>query len=110
MNISSTVLPGSRRRRITWGGGLAVGLGLIGLPLVFASVWPTFDHSPYDANTMILGAGVCLSSLSYAFGRIAVAAATEDGRRPVSPPTAKPYVVAGVSLLIAIICLLIVIR
>jgi hypothetical protein len=30
--------------------------------------------------------------------------------RPVSPPTAKPYVVAGVSLLIAIICLLIVIR
>ncbi|XVV03068.1 hypothetical protein ACQPW3_37935 [Actinosynnema sp. CA-248983] len=94
----------SRNRKITWGGGVAVGVGLIGLPLVFIALWPGVDHSPWDVNTMILALGVALSTVSYICGRIAVSAFT---RNRVSPPTKRPYVVAGVSLAVAILCLLI---
>jgi len=104
---TSIMRSSSRGKRITWGGGLSISLGLIGLPLVFAGVWPTFDHSPWDVNTMILGAGVFLCTVSYIMGRIAVAAVTEEGRRPVSPPTRRPYWVAGASLAISVLCLLI---
>ncbi|HEX6345058.1 hypothetical protein [Umezawaea sp.] len=104
---TSIMRSSSREKRITWGGGLSVSLGLIGLPLVFVGVWPTFDHSPWDVNTMILGAGVFLCTVSYILGRIAVAAFTEERRNPVSPPARRPYVVAGASLAIAILCLLI---
>jgi hypothetical protein len=97
----------SRSKRITWGGGLALGIGLIGLPLVLVAIWPTASHSPYDVNTMVLAAGVALCSVSYALGRIAVAAVTEGNRRPVAPPGNRPYIVAGVSLAVAIVCLLI---
>ncbi|RKT72331.1 hypothetical protein DFJ66_5642 [Saccharothrix variisporea] len=93
-----------RNRRITWGGGVAIGVGLIGLPLVFIALWPGVDHSPWDVNTMILALGVSLSTVSYVAGRIAVAAFTQNR---VSPPTRRPYVVAGVSLVVAILCLLI---
>ncbi len=94
----------SRNRKITWGGGVAVGVGLIGLPLVFIALWPGVDHSPWDVNTMILALGVALSTVSYIAGRIAVSAFTQNR---VSPPTKRPYVVAGVSLVVAILCLLI---
>ncbi|MBM7812887.1 hypothetical protein [Saccharothrix algeriensis] len=94
----------SRNRRITWGGGVGIGLGLIGLPLVFVSVWPGVDHSPWDVNTMILATGVALSAVSYIAGRIAVAAATGDR---VSPPTRRPWLVAGGALVVAVLCLLI---
>ncbi|WNV90684.1 hypothetical protein [Umezawaea sp. Da 62-37] len=104
---TSIMRSSSRSKRITWGGGLSVSLGLIGLPLVFVGVWPTFDHSPWDANTMILAAGVFLCTVSYISGRIAVAAVTEERRQPVTPPTRRPYVVAGVSLAVAILCLVI---
>jgi hypothetical protein len=97
----------SRSKRITWGGGLSVGIGLIGLPLVVVSVWPGVDHSPWDVNTMVLATGVFLCTVSYILGRIAVAAITEDRRRPVSPPRKRPYVVAGASLAIAVLCLVI---
>ena len=104
---TSIMRSSSRSKRITWGGGLSVSLGLIGLPLVFAGVWPSFDHSPWDVNTMVLGAGVFLCTVSYIFGRIAIAAVTEENRNPVSPPTKRPFIVAGVSLGIAILCLVI---
>ncbi|MBB5955072.1 hypothetical protein FHS29_001642 [Saccharothrix tamanrassetensis] len=94
----------TRNRRITWGGGVGIGLGLIGLPLVFIGVWPGVDHSPWDVNTMILATGVALSTVSYISGRIAVAALT--GNR-VSPPTRRPWLVAGGALAVAVLCLLI---
>jgi hypothetical protein len=94
----------SKHRRITWGGGVAIGVGLIGLPLVFIALWPGVDHSPWDVNTMILATGVALSAVSYICGRIALAAFTDNR---VSPPTRRPYVVAGVSLVVAVLCLLI---
>ncbi|MEO6085563.1 MAG: hypothetical protein ABIQ18_20825 [Umezawaea sp.] len=104
---TSIMRSSSREKRMTWGGGLSISSGLIGLPFVFVGVWPTFDHSPWDVNTMILGAGVFLCTVSYILGRIAVAAFTEERRRPVSPPTRRPYLVAGASLAIAVLCLLI---
>ncbi|RKT57559.1 hypothetical protein C8E97_6281 [Saccharothrix australiensis] len=94
----------TRNRRITWGGGVGIGLGLIGLPLVALALWPGIDHSPWDVNTMILATGVALSTLSYIAGRIAVAAVTGDR---VSPPTKRPWLVAGGALAVAVLCLLI---
>ncbi|GGP70517.1 hypothetical protein [Saccharothrix coeruleofusca] len=94
-----------RNRRMIWGGGVGISLGLIGLPLVLIGVWPGVDHSPWDANTMILATGVALCAASYISGRIAVVAAT-NGR--VSPPTRRPYLVAGISLAIAVLSLLLV--
>ncbi|MCP2165456.1 hypothetical protein [Goodfellowiella coeruleoviolacea] len=99
------VLTGSRRRRITYGFVLAGGFGLVGLPLFALSVWPTVDHSAIGVNLLLMGLGVCLTSLGYAFGRIAVAACTEDGAKPVSAPTIRPYLVAGVALVIAVLAL-----
>ncbi len=107
MNITSSVLSGSRRRRITVGAAVSTGLGLIGLPLVVVAVWPTFDHSPWDVNTMVLAAGVGLSAISWAFGRGAVAAITEESRTPVEPPSSRPWMVAGGALVVAILCLVI---
>ena len=104
---TSVMRSSSRSKRITWGGGLSVGIGLIGLPLVVVGVWPGVDHSPWDVNTMVLATGVFLCTVSYILGRIAVAAITEDRRRPVSPPRKRPYVVAGASLAIAVLCLVI---
>jgi hypothetical protein len=93
-----------RNRRITWGGGVGISLGLIGLPLVFIGVWPGVDHSPWDVNTMILATGIALCTASYIAGRIAVAAATDNR---VAPPTRRPYYVAGGALVVAVLCLLI---
>ncbi|MFT7836610.1 hypothetical protein Q5530_10715 [Saccharothrix sp. BKS2] len=95
-----------RNRRITWGAGVGISVGLIGLPLVFISLWPEVDHSPWDVNTMILATGVALCSVSYISGRISVAAFTEHRRNPVSPPTKRPYMVAGGALVVAVLCLL----
>ncbi|MEU5691129.1 hypothetical protein [Actinosynnema sp. NPDC020468] len=96
-----------RNRRITWGSGLAIGIGLIGVPLVFIGVWPGVDHSPWEVNTMILAAGVSLCTVSYIAGRIAVAAVTQNRHNAVAPPTRRPYLVAGAAMGIAVLCLLI---
>ncbi|TQM82716.1 hypothetical protein FHX81_5126 [Saccharothrix saharensis] len=95
-----------RNRRITWGAGVGIGVGLIGLPLVFIALWPGVDHSPWDVNTMILATGVALCTTSYISGRISVAAVTQHRPRPVSPPTRRPYLVVGGSLVVAVLCLL----
>ncbi|NUT49917.1 MAG: hypothetical protein HOV94_21795 [Saccharothrix sp.] len=95
-----------RNRRITWGAGVGIGVGLIGLPLVFIALWPGVDHSPWDVNTMILATGVALCTTSYISARISVAAVTENRHRPVSPPTRRAYYVAGGSLVVAVLCLL----
>ncbi|MEU4801956.1 hypothetical protein [Actinosynnema sp. NPDC023587] len=94
----------TRNRRITWGGGVGIGVGLIGFPLVFIGVWPGVDHSPWDVNTMILATGVSLLTVSYIAVRIAVAAATDNR---VTPPTRRPWLVAGGALAVAVLCLLI---
>lgn len=104
---TSVMRSSSRSKRITWGGGLGIGIGLIGLPLVLVALWPTASHSPYDVNTMVLAAGVGLCSISYALGRIAISALTEESRRPISPPGRRPYLVAGISFVVAVLCLLI---
>ncbi|MGM1060333.1 hypothetical protein [Saccharothrix sp. Mg75] len=96
-----------RNRRITWGGGVGVSLTLIGLPLVFIALWPGVDHSPWAVNTMILAVGVALCAAGYVAGRIAVAALTENRPNRVSPPTKRPYLVAGGALAIAVLCLVI---
>ncbi|GAA3842979.1 hypothetical protein GCM10022243_06810 [Saccharothrix violaceirubra] len=93
-----------RNRRITWGGGLSIGIGLIGLPLVLFGVWPGLDHSPWNANTLVLALGVALCTVSYILGRISVAAVTHNR---VAPPTRRPFVVAGVAFAVAVLCLLI---
>ncbi|ONI83785.1 hypothetical protein ALI22I_35655 [Saccharothrix sp. ALI-22-I] len=95
-----------RNRRITWGAGVGIGVGLIGLPLVLVALWPGVDHSPWDVNTMILAAGVALCTISYISGRISVAAVTQNRHNPVSPPTRRPYLVAGGALVVAVLCLL----
>ncbi|KAA2251184.1 hypothetical protein F0L68_37805 [Solihabitans fulvus] len=106
MDISST-LSGSRRKRVIFGSGLAVGTGLIGLPLLLLAVWPWIDHAPYSASVMIGAFGFALTSLSYAFGKVALSGCTEGSRRPVEEPGRRPYVVAGVALAIAFVSLLV---
>ena len=96
-----------RNRRMTWGAGVGIGVGLIGLPLVFIALWPGVDHSPWDVNTMLLGLGVGLCTVAYIFGRIAVAAVTEGRRNAIAPPTRRAYWVAGGGFALAVLCLLI---
>lgn len=107
MDISSVVLSGSRRKRVVFGGVLAVATGLMGVPILLLSVWPWIDHSPWAVNTMLAGFGLCCTSLSYAFGRIAIAGWTEGSRRPVADPGSRPYVVAGIGLLVALLAVLV---
>ncbi|GLZ30283.1 hypothetical protein Lesp02_24730 [Lentzea sp. NBRC 105346] len=104
MKTTAILTTSSRSRRITWGFGLGIALGLMGLPLVFVAIWPGADHSPWAANTVVLAAGVFLSSLSYIFGRIAVSALTEDR---VTPPTKRPYFVAAGAFVVGVLSLLI---
>ncbi|ATE57270.1 MULTISPECIES: hypothetical protein [Actinosynnema] len=94
----------ARNRRIIWGGGVGLAVGLIGFPLVLMSVWPGVDHSPWSINTMVLAAGVTLCTLSYIGIRLAVSAFTDDR---VSPPDNRPYLVAGGAAAIAVLCLVI---
>ena len=94
-----------RNRRMTWGAGVGIGVGLIGLPLVFIALWPGVDHSPWDVNTMLLGLGVGLCTIAYIFGRIAVAAVTEGRRNAIAPPTRRAYFVAGGGFALAALCL-----
>lgn len=107
MKTTALMTTSSRQRRITWGFGLALGIGLIGFGPLFASLWPGFDHSPWDVNTMLLGLGVGLCTVAYIFGRIAVAAVTEGRRNAVTPPTRRAYLVAGGGFAVAVLCLLI---
>src|SRR5688572_13771217 len=86
MKTTAILTTSSRSRRITWGFGLSIAIGLIGLPLTALAVWPGADHSPWAANTVVLALGVLLSTVSYIFGRIAVAAVTEGRRNAVAPP------------------------
>ncbi|MDQ2587188.1 hypothetical protein [Saccharothrix yanglingensis] len=96
-----------RNRRIAWGGGVGLSLVLIGLPLVAISLWPGVDHSPWEVNTMILAVGVALCTAGYVAGRISIAAITENRPNRVSPPTRRPYLVAGGALAVAVLCLVI---
>ncbi|SFR09873.1 hypothetical protein SAMN04488564_103256 [Lentzea waywayandensis] len=105
MKTTALMHTSPRQRRITWGFGLAVGIGMIGIGPLFASLWPGFDHSPWDINTMLLGLGVGLCAIAYIFGRIAVAAVTEGRRNAVSPPTRRAYLVAGGGFVLAALAL-----
>ncbi|MEV6714127.1 hypothetical protein AB0M48_19050 [Lentzea sp. NPDC051208] len=105
MKTTALMHTSPRQRRITWGFGLAVSIGMIGIGPLFASVWPGFDHSPWDINTMLFGLGVGLCTIAYIFGRIAVAAVTEGRRNAVAPPTKRAYLVVGGSFALAAIAL-----
>ncbi len=107
MKTTALMTTSPRQRRITWGFGLAIGIGMIGIGPLFASLWPGFDHSPWDVNTMLLGLGVGLCTVAYIFGRIAVAAVTEGRRNAIAPPTRRAYLVAGGGFALAAICLMI---
>jgi len=54
---------------------------------------------------VVLALGLCLSTLSYAFGRTAIAGVTERGPRPVAAPGKGPYLLAGVFLVAAVFAL-----
>ncbi|TWP48274.1 hypothetical protein FKR81_28690 [Lentzea tibetensis] len=107
MKTTAILTTSSRSRRITWGFGLSIAIGLIGVPLVLLAIWPGADHSPYAANTVVLALGVLLSSISYLFGRIALAAVTEGRRNAIAPPTRRPYYVAAGALVVGVLSLLI---
>ncbi|MBA8926602.1 hypothetical protein BC739_003801 [Kutzneria viridogrisea] len=105
--MTSSLVSGSRRKRIFYFGWLAVGIGLIGLPLVVVALWPGIDHTPYSANIVLMAFGLSLTSVSYAFGRASIAGMTERRPRPVSGPSNVPYLLAGVFLLVAVIALIV---
>lgn len=92
---------------MVYSGWLAVGIGLIGVPLVVVSLWPGIDHTPYSANIVVMAFGLCLSTVSYAFGRASVAGMTENRPRPVSGPGTLPSILAGVFFAVAVIALII---
>ncbi|MFD4674155.1 hypothetical protein ACFWNN_30860 [Lentzea sp. NPDC058450] len=105
MKTTALMHTSPRQRRITWGFGLGISVGMIGIGPLFASVWPGFDHSPWDINTMLFGLGVGLCAIAYIFVRIAVAAVTEGRRNAVAPPTRRAYLVAGGGFVLAVLAL-----
>jgi hypothetical protein len=107
VDVTSSLLSGSRRKRVVYSGWLAVGIGLIGVPLVVVSLWPGIDHTPYSANIVVMAFGLSLSTVSYTFGRASVAGMTENRPRPVSGPGALPSILAGVFFAVAVLALII---
>jgi hypothetical protein len=101
--IPPSALSGSRRKRLVNGTILTVGTAVPALFLLAIGVAPGINRTTPADWLLPLGFGVALGALSYAFGRLTVAAWTEKRRAlPITGPGLWPF---GVSLLAIVLAL-----
>jgi hypothetical protein len=92
-------MSGGRRQRMVVGGFFTVLVGLPGLVLVVGSVVAGLNER---GDWIGVGMGCSFLSLSYGFGRLALAAYTENGPRPIGEGSAMPYKAAAVFLILGL--------